>query len=237
MNRNTIETILGRKGYGKTTLAAELLEDERRAIVLDTMGGYGHVVDRVVWGFDASVEAMLQASKERRFRLALRVYEQDEWLGLLDMAWELEDYLLVVEETSIVCGTPPFLHGELSKLVRFGRHRQISQIYIARRPTEIPRDLTAQSDHVITFQQTEPRDLQFLQALGFDPTQVAGLPKYRVAAIDHTNGEDPLPLPVTKRLFQQRLPLKQAPPLDSSLTDDPEDDTSQVDEPEPASEG
>lgn len=233
MSENTITTILGRKGMGKTTLAVELMRGEPRVIVLDTMGGYGGIVDQVVWGRDEAIEAMREAAKQRRFRLALRVYEQDEWLDLLAMAWELEDYLLVIEETSLVCGFPPFLHSEIAKLVQFGRHRRISLIFIARRPTEIPRDLTSQSDHVVTFQQTEPRDLVYLRALGFDPALVAGLPKYRVAAIDRTNGDDPFPIPVTARLYQQRLAL----PVESPLTEGAEGEIESADEPEPASEG
>lgn len=209
---------------GKTTLARELIEGESRVIVLDTMGGYGSQAS-VVWGRDEGIDAMLKAAKQRRFKLALRVVDQDDMLDLLDMAWELEDYLLVIEETSLVTGTPPFLHRQLGVLVRYGRHRRISQVYIARRPTEIPRDLTAQSDLIVTFHQKEPRDLLYLQANGFDPRQVTALPDYQVAAVGSI---DP-PLPVLKRMHQRRLfdprEAPESPPENEALTDPIEDAT------------
>lgn len=223
-NVNTITTILGRKGMGKTTLAAEMMEGEPRVVVLDTMGGYGASAD-VVWGRDESIKALLAASKKRRFRLALRVVDQDDMLDILDMSWELEDYLLVIEETSLVCGTPPYLHRQLGMLVRYGRHRRISQIYIARRPTELPRDLTAQSDLLVTFHQKEPRDLQYLEANGFNAAHVASLPDYRVAVVDGRSGAGSLPLPIEKRLHKGGA-VSQRDLFDAEVGDEDQDLTS-----------
>jgi hypothetical protein len=226
LSENTITTILGRKGMGKSTLARELMLGEPRVVVLDTMGGYGDTAE-VVWERDECIQALLDASKKRRFQLALRVVEQEDMLDILDMCWELTDYLLVIEETSLVCGTPPYLNRELGVLVRYGRHRRISQIYIARRPTELPRDLTAQSDLIVTFQQRELRDLQYLQASGFDARQVYALPPYRVCA----RGDGALPLSVVKRLkfgFDVQR---------EGLTVDDESVNDSLSEPEEATEG
>lgn len=222
---------------GKTTLAEELISNESRVVVLDTMGGYGKKAE-VVWGRDECIRRLLDASRERRFRIACRVIEQDDMLDILDMAWELEDYLLVIEETSLVCGTPPYLNRQLGVLVRYGRHRRISQIYIARRPTEIPRDLTAQSDLIVTFHQKEPRDLQYLQACGFNPAEVVQLRndlpgRGTVAVVGGDQGV--IPLPILKRMHQQRLAFQ--PVQQPLLTDDEEAATPPIDEPEPASEG
>ena len=224
---------MGRKGFGKTTLATELIAGQPRVVVLDMLGGYGHAVTDVVWERDPAIEALLIASKKPRFQLALRMVSQDDMLDVLDMAFELEDYLLVVEETSLVCGTPPYLHRELAQLVRFGRHRRISQIYIARRPTELPRDLTAMSDLLVTFNQKEPRDLQYLAENGFDPDIVARLPKFMVAA----QGDVDLPEPIRRRMSPAafrafREDVAEASPdlfseeSEAPLTDSPEDDSS-----------
>ena len=194
---------------GKTTLAQEIVVDEDRVFILDLMGGYekdrhGKPLADVVWGRDASIEAMLEASQTRRFKLALRCIEQYEMLDVLEMAWEVENTLVVIEETSFLC-SPTYLPPQLARLVRYGRHREISQLYIARRPSEIHRDLTAQSDAIVTFQQKETRDLAYLQASGFDPARVVGLPPYRCEAVG-----DPIPFAALKHLWQTRLTLAPA---------------------------
>jgi len=212
---------MGRKGSGKTTLAIEIMREYPRVFALDMMGDYGAAGFEVHWGLSDSIRAMEQACSgegRRRFRLALQVVEKEDMLSVLDMAWECPDTLMVIEETSFVC-SPQSLPRELSRLVRFGRHRQISQLYITRRAAELPRDLTAQSDLLVTFQQKEPRDLQYLQSYGFDTRVVAGLPPYQIT----TFGElDKAPLAVLSRLHQQELFTKK--PLTASAGDDMRED-------------
>jgi hypothetical protein len=54
-------------------------------------------------------------------------------------------------------------------------------IFIARRPSELHRDITANSDVVVTFQQHEPRDVLYLRSI-FGPGAVAvrRLPRFRI---------------------------------------------------------
>jgi len=202
LRQNLIITILGRKGSGKTTLAREIIADFPRVITLDSMGEYGEG-STVVWEFENSVRAILAVSNKKRFRLALRVFDNKHMLGLLKMAWEIPDSLVVVEETSLIC-SPSDLPAELARLIRFGRHRKISQLYIARRPSELPRDLTANSDLIITFQQREPRDLDYLRQSGFDERQVYALPLYQIAVVGDL---ERAPLAVLERQHQQSLRL------------------------------
>jgi DNA helicase HerA-like ATPase len=161
---NTVGTILGPKGCGKSHLVREIVREQRRVVILDYVGEYGADVGATAsWGFDDSLAALERASRMKEFRLSLRdVYDRDR-LDLLGVLFELEKFLLVVEEASTLC-TPGTIPKPLERIVAIGRHRSISQIYVAQRPSMIHRLVTSQSDFVVAFQQTEPIDVAYLTA-------------------------------------------------------------------------
>lgn len=176
---NTIISVFGRKGSGKTELVKRSVQEHARVVVLDTLGEYPF---EVVTGFDACLAALEAAEERPRFRLSLRCADLQDMLELAGVVYELTNICLVVEETSFYCSSSA-LPDELSQLVRYGRHRQIDQFYVSRRPAEIARDLTAQSDLIVSFTQSEPRDLDYLaRVAGRDVSALRTLPRYRVCA-------------------------------------------------------
>jgi len=237
MKTNLISTVVGRKGMGKSFLTRKIVAEAPRAIILDTLGEYdGRGMD-VVWGRDRSIRAMAAAAKKRRYKLALRGLDEDEMLDALEMVYEIPDSLVVVEEASMVCRAS-FLPREMAQLVRYGRHREISQLYIARRPSELPRDLTAQSDLVITLQQKEPRDILYLRATGFDEGELIALsrlPDDKARGYILVHGDlAAAPLPVLEQLARQKPLPGTSGKLD--LTGAEDDATDQAAEPEPGEE-
>lgn len=178
MSDNTIVSVFGRKGSGKTTLALELCQEHERVVVIDSTGEYPFEISE---GFEACAVALERAEERDRFRLSLRGSLED-LLDALEVCNDLTRALVVVEETSFYC-SPSDLPEPLSRLVRYGRHRELDQLYISRRAAEVSRDLTAQSDVIVTFNQREPRDLDYLaRVAGADVSAVRELPPYRVAA-------------------------------------------------------
>lgn len=235
---NLIATILGRKGMGKSFLTAQIINQENRVIILDTMGEkkYQNQRTRIVWGRDAGIRAMAAAAKERRFRLSLRGLDAQGMLDALEMAYEIEDHMIVTEEASMICRAS-YLPDQMAQLVRYGRHRRISQLYIARRPSELPRDLTAQSDLIVTLQQREFADIKYLRAAGFDERELLALralPDDKARGYILVHGDlSSAPLPVIEQLQRQKpLPGAQTK---MALTDEPDEiedapDSSTVDE-------
>lgn len=179
---NSILFVAGRKGSGKTTLIHAIAALHDRVFVLDSMGSEGEPEYRVVFGFDECISAIEQAAKAKTFRISLRCPSTDELLALVPIIETVEDCLLVVDEASFYC-SPNYLPDELSSILRYGRHARISQIYAARRPSEIHREVTAAADVVITFQHHEPRDLAYFRALGGErfAERVRNLPRFRCA--------------------------------------------------------
>lgn len=178
--QNLILFVAGRKGSGKTTLALQVAHDAPRVFVLDTIGQYGPEHGYVVaFGLDECVRAMLDARERERFKVSLRSGSVDDMLDLMRLAYEIPHHLLVVEEVSFYC-SPNRLPDELSTLIRYGRHRAIDQLYIARRPFEVHRDVTAQADVGVSFVQHEPNDVAYLRAVaGPGAVAVMRLPQYR----------------------------------------------------------
>lgn len=195
---NTILAIFGRKGSGKTELTRKIIKEHPRVFAFDTLAEYDKGF-RVCEGKQACIDAMLDVKDRRSYRLALRCIELDDNLELMALAYEFPRCLVVVEETSLYA-RPTYLPNEIARFVRYGRHREIDQIYIARRPSEVNRDLTAQADIVVSFEQREPRDVKYLRDVaGEAAEQVQNLPKYKVLAFGDL---EKMPVAVSEQLYR-----------------------------------
>jgi hypothetical protein len=205
MSDNTVISIFGKKGSGKSTLVREILGEWDRVLVFDTMGEYGELAGAELYDTrDEAIRAIEQHAQDRTFVLVFRLIDDQDAMDVLRVAYELPNILLVLEETSFYC-SPSQMPDEIKMFVRYGRHREQSQIYVARRPSEVHRDLTAQSDLIITFTQTEPRDLEYLRAvMGDEALGASRLPKYRVLVHGELNK---LPLAVLPRISKNQLTL------------------------------
>lgn len=196
--QNLIVTVLGRKGSGKSTLVGEITREHRRVVILDYLGEYGaNVGARVHEGRRSSIAALVRWNRQARFCLSLRVEDYDDALDVLEVAYEMRGYLLVVEEASWLC-TASHMPRELARFVRFGRHRGISQLYVAQRPSMLHRDVTSQSDVIVSFNQHEERDVAYLAGiLGDSADRLRELPPYAIIA---GPTPDRFPAAVRKRL-------------------------------------
>lgn len=214
---NTIVTVFGRKGSGKSTLVRQIADEFPRVTVIDTLGEYGvrtHTARNLVlpstimpgWTVTQTKvqggAAIVRLAKLPEFRLSLRAADTVDLLELLEVVYEVPDQLVIVEEASFYV-SPSQLPPQISTLVRVGRHRRISQVYVARRPSELHRDLTAGSDLVVSFQQHEPRDVEYLVKLaGPEAASVKSLKRFKVWAYGDLSKA---PLALLHRLPEKRL--------------------------------
>jgi DNA helicase HerA-like ATPase len=167
MNReNIILAVFGRKGQGKTYLVRQIAQEWDRVVVIDTTGEYkeedGYTV---VYGVIECAHALVAADKQDRVRLSLRTDNTDEAIDLLVIINAMSDLLVIVEEAHFYC-SPSQLPDAVSKLVRLGRHRNLSSIWVAQRPAAVNRNVTSQADLIISFAQREPRDIAYLVQVG-----------------------------------------------------------------------
>lgn len=66
---------------------------------------------------------------------------------------------LIIEEIHLLSKST---QSNLYRILTTGRHKNINVIATAQRPYRVSRDLTAQSDIIISFRQTEKRDIDYL---------------------------------------------------------------------------
>jgi len=204
--QNLIVTVLGRKGCGKSTLVREITRDWKRVVIIDYLGEYGGNVGATVHeGLRASVQALVRWAPQARFCCSLRLDDMEDALGVLEVCGAMHDYLLVVEEASWLCSAA-HIPQQLARLVRFGRHRGISQLYVAQRPTMVHRDVTSQSDVLVSFNQHERRDVAYLQSiLGDQAERLPSLERYAIIA-----GPDPARFPAAVRRRLKSAPRARA---------------------------
>lgn len=193
---NWIASFFGRKGSGKSFLGKEVAREEPRVIAIDSLGEYDEM--NVVTGYQECIKAMVAAEHLSEFKLALRTYSLEEDLELIDLVFRMHHLTLMVEETSRYVSSAS-LPLPFEQLVRYGRHSAINQVYIARRPSEIHRDLTAQSDVIVSFVQHERRDVEYLRSfMGDAANGVSSLKQYEALVY----GEDiKMPWPVFRRKY------------------------------------
>jgi len=191
-------TILGVTGSGKSTLAYEVIEELDRVLILDSMGDYEDIPGAIVLeGAEACISKLLELQNKKNWKLVCLTLHEQETLDILAVGFDVPGITIVVDECSLFCN-PNYLPDEMARLVRYSRKRDIDLIFLARRPSEIHRELTAQSNLLVTFIQHEPIDIKYLRArMGDKAEKAKSLQKY--AIIVHGEYEE-IPLAILKRM-------------------------------------
>lgn len=214
---NTIVFVTGRKGCGKSTLVRELMREHPRVVVIDYLGEYGPECGATVHkGIVPCVRALDRWHEKPRFCLSLRVTEERDALDVLGIVRKMRSVMLVVEEASWLC-SPGRLPLELRELVRFGRHQEISQLYVAQRPAMVHRDVTSQADVIVSFQQHGERDIAYLEGsvLANRAELVRSLRPFEIVVGVAEGEESKIPACVRSRLAKQRKAALPKSGLDS----------------------
>jgi len=82
----------------------------------------------------------------------------------------------LIDEIDMI-SSPTSIPKELDSLIRYGRHQEVDIIATARRPAEVHRNLTANSDDIYVYQTHEPRDLSYLSRF-MDVDKIKSLEQY-----------------------------------------------------------
>lgn len=175
--RNKIVVILGRKGSGKSTLARSIVKRLRRVVIFDPHEEYPAVRCRSI---AALVSFMELEHHKPTFRVACTFDDMDEYETAIAVVREVGNMWIIVEELNffVDCWSrdKPYLD-----LIRFGRHDRVSILLIAQRAAEIPKLFTSQADAIVSFRQSEPRDLDYLTKIGHvgaeGAARIAALPE------------------------------------------------------------
>lgn len=177
-NRKII-LIFGRTGSGKSYLAKRMIQKFNRVIIIDKMFEYHS--DTIFYSFNDLLEYYLKNVPDE-FCFVCRFESDDDIELLFKFCWYVKNLLLVVEESELYI-SPYKKQSEFLKLIRYGRHRAISIIAIARRVVELSNDVKANADEIISFKQILKKDIDYLKQLGF--TKIENLGKYEFEVINY----------------------------------------------------
>ena len=164
--QNRIIGIVGPKGSGKTHLAAEFFRRQDRAVVFNVAfdeayyTGATDITDDIVHA--------IRKMEQEQFRIVL---ESDQLIPmghgglryldldpLLDAAYKGGNMTAFLDEAHQICSPWAATFGTL-KLIRLGRHQQVSIVWVSQRFSGVHRELTYNTDEFYFFRIHEPLDL------------------------------------------------------------------------------
>lgn len=93
--------------------------------------------------------------------------ESEEWSHLefvCEVAKSCGNMTLIIEEVDNYANTSR-MPEKLRYLLKRGRHHGVSMIFVSRRPAEINRMITSQSQRFIIFKTFEPNDVRYLSGI------------------------------------------------------------------------
>lgn len=180
--QNKITTVLGMKGSGKTTLVKFLTRKRQRILFLDPNLEYREGL--IFRSFQQLLQWHVRAEDPEQ-RYICRFESDADIADALAFAWSAQGWALVVEEADLLC-SPQGIEETFSRIIRHGRHRKLDLFAVSRRPAEISRLLTSQSDEIISFAQREESDLEYLRKRGFDPEKLKSLQQF-----EYLSSQDP----------------------------------------------
>ena len=169
--KNIIITVLGKKGSGKSYFVKkELIKLFPKIIIIDPLDEYNYFYNYSL----KEIISVIQANyKKNKYRVVYRPLDENEDL-FFKFIYSLESITLIIEEVDGYSNNKK-TDVYLEKLFKYGRHKNINLICISRRPAEIGRLLTAQSDIIISFRQTEKRDIDYFRYFTDNPEQLKNL--------------------------------------------------------------
>lgn len=179
MKRRKILLVFGRTGSGKTFFVKKIIDKLHRVIIIDKM--YEYDGDIIFYNLNDLINWFLK-NKPATFKIVCRFESDNDIENLFKFVWFAKNLVLVVEESELYI-SPYQKQSEFLKLIRYGRHRSISIIAVARRVVELSNDVKANADKIITFKQILKKDLEYLEHLGFNKDEVLNLQQYEYKEI------------------------------------------------------
>lgn len=169
-----VGTILGKQGSGKSHLAEEKIikllkaNSSKPIFILDTMDEYGSYESGKAYGvcyynMYSLKKHLIEVNKNLTGVHVLKADNDSDCENFFKLFTKVKQpCTIIIEEASKFCN-PYSINDDLDNILNYGRHWEQDIIFLARRPAELHRSVTAQSDFIISFVQTESRDINSLK--------------------------------------------------------------------------
>jgi hypothetical protein len=194
--QNRIITVVGQKGYGKTTLTEKIIIGlNKPTIIADPRQQYNddpkrRVLFRSVASFKQWIKANYGIFKRYKLELIVDVTKSN-FNELATLVSKMEKVTFLIDEVDLFTDALGRKDDALDGLIHYGRHNQIDLVTTSRRPANISRNLTSQTDFFYLSRLAEPNDTKyFKQKYGNDIIPILqNLPKYEFLQVDDENNK------------------------------------------------
>lgn len=170
MIQNKIQTVIGHKGHGKTKLTEALaLLTKKPVIYADPRFQFDDKPKRrlhfkSVGEFRKWINNRTNFKIFMKYRLELIVNAFDDTFDeLANIVLKMSDITFVVDEVDMFADTRMNNKKPFYKLIHYGRHDRIDIITTSRRPANISRNLTSQTDIFYFGKIREPADKEYIK--------------------------------------------------------------------------
>lgn len=149
-------------GMGKTRWSKRYLAPIQRQIILDIKAEHDGIL------FDDLGAMIDHIQNYATFKV--RTYNPDDFEDLCKIAYAAGNCTLVIEEAEGVMPNssqrPP---NSFRDIIYRGRHERVSVLLISQRPSSVHISARSQWNRIITFRQTEPADVTWIESVcGFE---------------------------------------------------------------------
>ena len=174
-----ITLVVGKTGYGKSFIVKDAINRLDRVVIFDTLGEYNNYEDfTVVTTLKDLHKELLQKYEDTYMQIICRYTEQEQYETALAMCYMVGNLTVVIEEISNFSNAHA-LSPILEKIVRFGRHRDMSIIGITQRFSDIGLLLRNNLDMLVCFNLTAPNDINYLREIEFIGDNADSVPKLK----------------------------------------------------------
>jgi energy-coupling factor transporter ATP-binding protein EcfA2 len=163
---NELVVIIGKKGSGKSTRARKLALSCPRRIYIDSM--HEHTDGVIVRSFDALVE-YLRPRVHSNYAVILRTIDEQHIYAALSLGTKgtpeappLPGVTYIVDEADKY-SAPENIIPPIRSIANYGRHFQVSAIFVARRAKRLHIDVRSNADRYIIGHTFEPRDVDAIE--------------------------------------------------------------------------
>jgi ABC-type cobalamin/Fe3+-siderophores transport system ATPase subunit len=207
MTQNKIVSIIGHKGFGKTKLTELLVMlNNKPTIVADPRYQYSSKPYRRhfknVNHFRKYIMNRNNLKEFYRCKLELVIngLDHDNFNDLSDIVLKLKNISFLVDEVDMFAPPTMTYKANFYKLIHYGRHNQIDIFTTSRRPANISRNLTSQTDVFLFSRVREPSDKLYLaNYVGKQHVATASnLSRFNFLLFD--DNEKPIVINISKRL-------------------------------------
>lgn len=159
---NTIVGVIAPIGTGKTTECVNRIRNQKRVVIFDTLGedAYALAATEIIFG---NPRRLAEEISLPQFCVAYRtVNVESGFEEAAKLVYLCGNCTFIIEEVDQVCSAG-YESEMLHSIINYGRHRELSVIYLSRRFSTISRSLTANTSEFVFFRVSEPIDLDSIR--------------------------------------------------------------------------